>query len=273
MIKQTFPKSILIFGCGNMGGAMLRGWVAAGVDPRIFSVVDPVAINLPDGVAIYRDAAKVERRFDHVILGIKPQMLDELAPDIGRLLSQQALLVSILAGTMIESLSRYFDDAKIVRLMPNLAACIGKSPLGLWSPTLDSNDKATVEHLFMPLGQPVWLKNETQMDAVTALAGSGPAFVFRFIDALAKAGCDLGLDPDQSAQLALMMVHGSACLAANADISPAELAARVTSPGGTTAAGLAEMDRDDAIANLMLATLHAAAKRGAELAFITNKEG
>lgn len=266
IINDDFPKSILLFGCGNMAGAMLRGWIKAGVSADRFTVVDPVAINLPEGVTVHRDGAKVDAQFNHLLLGIKPQMLGDLAGDIDRLLSEHANIVSILAGTRCETLQKYFPDACVIRLMPNLAASIGKSPLGLWSHGIDDDKKSGIEAWFGPLGSPVWLANEGQMDAVTALAGSGPAFVYRFIDALAKAGAELGLAPAQSAELALSMVEGAALLAAQASENPTELATRVTSPGGTTAAGLAILDEGQAMEKLILATLSAASDRGAELA-------
>jgi pyrroline-5-carboxylate reductase len=264
MANADFPSKMLIFGCGNMGGAMVRGWIASGIDPARFVVVDPFAVSLPNGVAHFENAKDVPYTFDTLLLGIKPQLLGELASQILPLLDNGAMLISILAGAQDKTLANHFPDAKIVRLMPNLAAAIGKSPLGLWSDDLDQGGKAGLETWLAPLGTPVWLNDETQMDAVTALAGSGPAFVYRFIDALGVAGAALGLEPKVAAQLALAMVEGSALLAAGAGESPAELAARVTSPGGTTAAGLSELDKG--ITALIENTLRAASKRGAELA-------
>jgi pyrroline-5-carboxylate reductase len=264
-MADNFPH-ILIFGCGNMGGAMLRGWLAAGVAPERFTVVDPVASDLPKGVMLHRSVADLDRTFDAVLLGIKPQMLAVLAPEVASKLASGALLISILAGSPTNALSSYFPDARVVRLMPNLAAAIGKSPLGLFSAQSDYAVRAEVEAMLSALGAPVWLDEEAHMDAVTALAGSGPAFVYRFIDALAQGGVAAGLAPDVAAKLALSMVEGAALLAARSDESPAQLAARVTSPGGTTAAGLAVLDKDAALQKLVEATLCAARDRGAELA-------
>ena len=257
---------ILIFGCGNMGGAMLRGWIAGGNEPSRFVVVDPVASGLPDGVAVHRSVSDIAQTFDTVLLGIKPQLIGELVSDIMPLLNPDALVISILAGTEAGTLSGHFPTAKIVRLMPNLAAAIGKSPLGIWSSHLDQTERNDLEDMLAPLGTPVWLTEERHMNAVTALAGSGPAFVFRIIDALAKGGADLGLPAATASQLALVMVEGAAQLAAQSGESPNALAARVTSPGGTTAAGLAVLDKADSLANLLETTLRAAAERGAELA-------
>ena len=261
-----FPSQILLFGCGNMGGAMLRGWIAGGVAADNFTVVDPRATDLPTGVRLCRSASEVSEQFDIVILGIKPQMLAELADEISGLVAPNAMLVSILAGAETLTLSRYFPDARIIRLMPNLAAAIGKSPLGLYSSELSDDGKQVIDSILAPLGTGVWLSDEAQMNAVTALAGSGPAFVYRFIDTLAKGGVELGLSPEISARLGLSMVEGAALLAAEARESPSELAAKVTSPGGTTAAGLGVLDTDDALARLVSATLRAASERGAELA-------
>jgi pyrroline-5-carboxylate reductase len=259
-------SQILIFGCGNMGGAMLRGWIAGGVEPSRFVVIDPVASELPQGVTVHRSASDVTARFDTVLLGIKPQMIGALAPEIAALLNPDALLISILAGTEAVTLSGHFPTAKIVRLMPNLAAAISKSPLGLWSSHLDEPNRNELEKMLAPLGTPVWLTSEDQMNVVTALAGSGPAFVYRFIDALAAGGANLGLTPATAAQLALAMVEGAALLAAQSSETPAQLAARVTSPGGTTAAGLGVLDEADRMISLVEATLRAASERGAELA-------
>lgn len=264
-MADNFPN-ILIFGCGNMGGAMLRGWLAAGVAPQHFTAIDPVASNLPEGVALHRSAAKLDRKFDVMLLGIKPQMLAALAPEIAPLLAPGAILISILAGSPSSALSAHFPDACIVRLMPNLAVAIGKSPLGLFSSNADEDVCAEIETMLSPLGTPIWLTDEAQMDAVTALAGSGPAFVYRFVDALAQGGVAAGLAPEIAARLALSMVEGAALLASASSESPVQLAARVTSPGGTTAAGLAVLDKDAALQNLIEETLCAARDRGAELA-------
>jgi pyrroline-5-carboxylate reductase len=264
-MTNQFPKALLIYGCGNMGGAMLSGWITAGIDPAQFTVVDPFAKELPIGVRHCANTADLDAHFDVVVLCIKPQMLPELAGDIASCVSSGATVISLLAGIESQSLTACFPGRKIIRLMPNLAAAIGKSPLGLWSSDLSDDEKATVTAWLAPLGAPVWLSAEGQMNAVTALAGSGPAFVYRFLDALGAGGAALGLDPAVSAQLALNMVEGAALLAANATDSPAELAKKVTSPGGTTAAGLAELDADAALTQLIEATLRAARDRGIEL--------
>lgn len=257
--------TILILGCGNMGGAMLAGWLAAGYDPALFTVVDPFLADVPPGVRLLRQVP--QERFDFIVLGVKPQVVDEAAEALRDVTGADTILVSILAGTEIASLAARLPGLRaIVRVMPNLSASIGKSPMGVCALSLDADARARIEMLLAPLGTAEWLADEGQLDAVTALAGSGPAFVYRFIDALAAGGAQLGLDPDQSRRLAVAMVEGAARLAASTDLPPDELARRVTSPGGTTAAGLAVLDRDEALVGLIAATLRAARDRGAEMA-------
>jgi len=262
----AIPSKICIFGCGNMGSAMLRGWIAGGIAPDRFHVIDPTAQGLPDGVILSRSAQELDVNFDVFVLGIKPQMLASLAPDIGKLLAPQAILLSILAGIRTDSLAAHFPSTQILRVMPNLAASLGKSPLGIFSPADSAVSRADIAALLAPLGTPVWIEDENHMDAVTALAGSGPAFVYRFINALTEGGVATGLPKDVAALLAVSMTEGAAMLAATSTETPETLAARVTSPGGTTAAGLAVLDDEDALNRLVAETLEAARDRGAELA-------
>lgn len=256
-------KTILIFGCGNMGGAMLAGWLASDLPLRI-TVVDPALHEVPPEVRLLRQVPA--EAFDAVLLGVKPQVLGEVAPMLAPVLTSNTVLLSVLAGAELVSLAGHFPvNGGLVRVMPNLAAAIGKAPIGLFG-ELGAGVRDAVTALMAPLGTPEWLSREADLDAVTALAGSGPAFVYRFIDALAAGGADLGLDPAQAQRLAVSMVEGAAALAAAAGEEPSELARRVTSPGGTTAAGLAVLDADSALQRLVAATLKAAADRGAELA-------
>ncbi len=188
MTNASFPDNFLIFGCGNMGGAMLRGWIASGIAPERFTVIDPAAKNLPQGVRYSPGAASVEGRFNAVLLGIKPQLLTQLAGELAPLLAPDAVLISILAGAQCNSIAQAFPGTNVVRLMPNLAAELGKSPLGLYSSAMSNAEKRALETWLAPLGLPIWLDDETKMDAVTALVGSGPAFVFRFIEATWRSG-------------------------------------------------------------------------------------
>lgn len=262
--------SILILGCGNMGGAMLTGWLAAGFDPGRFTVVDPYLPQVPAGVRLLRTVPP--GRFDVILLGVKPQVLDEAAPMLASAADGDTLVLSILAGVELASLSARLPQAgTLVRLMPNLSASIGRSPMGLFGQGLDGAMVDRIDALLRPLGTVEWLAAEAQIDAVTALAGSGPAFVYRFIDALGKGGAEVGLDPAQARRLAVAMVEGAAILAAATPDTPEELARKVTSPGGTTAAGLAVLDTDQTLDRLVGATLRAARDRGRELAEAARK--
>lgn len=261
---MTDIQSIVIVGCGNMGGAMLHGWLAGGFPADSITVVDPVLGSVPAGVTLLREPP--QGAFDLLLLGIKPQMLDQVAPTIRHLAGAGTTVLSILAGVELTSLARHFPDAgACVRLMPNLAASLGKSPLALAGAQVDGGRKAALDAVLSPLGAVEWL-DEAQFDLVTALAGSGPAFVYRFIDALAAGAAELGMDRAMAERMALAMVDGAVALAAAADVSPGELARRVASPGGTTEAGLKALDADAAMARLMEATLRAARDRGAEMA-------
>ena len=256
-------KNILLIGCGNMGGAMLAGWLASGMDPAGFTVVDPVLAEAPTGVTLLR--AMPDRHFDAVLLGVKPQLLGEVAPAVVSLAGPETIVLSILAGVELASLAARFPIAKgLVRIMPNLAAAIGKSPIALAQHGLGEADILQITALMGPLGTPEWF-DESQFDAVTALAGSGPAFVYRFIDALAEGAAALGLPPEQAQRLALAMVEGAGALASASEHAPGELARRVASPGGTTEAGLKALDAEAALAHLVAATLKAAADRSAEM--------
>ncbi len=257
--------SILLLGCGTMGGAMLAGWLAGGLAPARFTVVDPYLADAPAGVELLRELP--QRRFDAILLGVKPQLLDDVAPALTALAGAETVVLSILAGVELASLSARFPAARaIVRIMPNLAAAIGKSPVALFDCGLDDAGRAAVTALMDPLGAPEWLAAESEFDLVTALAGSGPGFVYRFIDALAAGATALGLDPDQAQRMAVATVEGAAQLAAASPHSPAELARRVASPGGSTQKGLDVLDEGGVLLALVQNTLLAARDRNAEMA-------
>ncbi len=247
---------------------MLAGWLRGGLEASRFTVVDPMMAQAPNGVRLLRDLSEDGGApFDAILLGVKPQMLDAVAPQLAPLVGSGTVLLSILAGVELASLAARFPQAgALVRIMPNLAAAIGKSPMGLAGHGLDAAGQARVTALLAPLGTPEWLASEGLLNAVTALGGSGPAFVYRFIDALTQGGAEIGLPADQALRLALATVEGAAALAAASEHSPAELARRVASPGGTTEAGLKVLDERGAIARLIAATLTAARDRSVEMA-------
>ncbi|MEO1731908.1 MAG: pyrroline-5-carboxylate reductase dimerization domain-containing protein [Pseudomonadota bacterium] len=261
-------ERLLIIGYGNMSGAMLAGWLAAGEDPARFSILNRSPKPVPEGVRAFTDLAEAQAESTHdaVLLGFKPQQLDELAPVFIRLAGEGVAVHSLLAGLSLDQLRKAFPSAKAhVRVMPNLASRINKSPVILAHDGLSEGDQAAVGALYEELGTAVWLEDESNYDLLTALAGSGPGFVYRFIDALAIAAERLGAAPEHAQSLAKAMVDGASSLAAASDISPGELANRVASPKGMTREGLDVLDSNEALVALLTATLDATAKRGAEL--------
>jgi len=257
---------LLMVGAGNMGGAMLRRWLDAGMDPAAVTVVSPSGRTLPVGVAVVPAIpSAIDASFDAIMLGLKPQQLETLRDGP---LAEHAprYLISILAGVEAASLAPLCAADVVVRAMPNLPVAIGQGVVALHAANADEAARAELTTVMRPLGLVEWIADENRFDDVTALAGCGPGFVFRFADALAQAGAALGLPADQAARLALATLNGSAQLAAGETASPAVLADRVASPGGSTRQGLNVLDRPDGLVALLTETLTAAAKRNRDMA-------
>jgi pyrroline-5-carboxylate reductase len=263
---SSFPAGPLwLIGCGNMGGAMLRRWIATGLDPASVTVITRSGRGAPDGVrslTMLPDEAAPAT----LMLALKPQQIDAAQALMAPLQGTPKLLLSILAGVDHAALTQRFAADTIVRAMPNLPVAIGKGVTSLYTVGASSDAIAAAEAFAAPLGHYEWIADEAHFDAVTALAGSGPGFVFRFADALAKAGAALGLPADQAMRLAIATLEGSAIMSAEADVSPAVLADRVASPGGSTRAGLNVLDDNDALVTLLTKTLAASERRNAEMA-------
>jgi pyrroline-5-carboxylate reductase len=267
MTTLSHQGPLWLIGAGNMGGAMLRGWLAAGLDPAQVVVIDPNPANLPEGVSAFPAPPPDGAAPATVLLAVKPQLLDAVAPTLAPILEPETLLVSILAGVEIASLrARFPAPGSVLRVMPNTPVAVGKGVMALYGDGLDEDASDRAADLMAPLGLVEWISDESLFDAVTAVSGCGPAFLFRFIEALGEAGAALGLPADQSARLALATVEGSALLAAAAGEPPATLADRVASPGGSTREGLNVLDEGEALKTLLRATLAAAARRNAEMA-------
>lgn len=262
-LAGRFPGSLWLIGCGNMGGAMLRGWIAEGADPASITVIDPFSPDVPNGVTVLTEPPEGAPQV--LVLAVKPQQLGNLP----RLSAD--VLISILAGVEEATLAARFDAGAIVRAMPNLPVSVGKGVVALHGADLSTQAYASAEALMAPFGLVEWIGEEKLFDAVTALSGSGPGFVYRFIEALAEAGTALGLPADQAERFAIATVEGAAALADGAGEPPAMLAERVASPGGTTRAGLDVLDQGDALKRLVHQTLSAAASRSAELAAAARK--
>jgi pyrroline-5-carboxylate reductase len=256
--------NLLLVGCGNMAGAMLEGWLASGMAAERFNVFDPYVADLPAGI-VRLEAMPSAGAYDAILLGVKPQLLAEVALAVEPLAGPGASVLSLLAGVELATLAVRFPRAGgLVRVMPNLAVAIGKAPIGLATAGMHEDGRAAVAALMEPLGSPEWIE-EADFDLFTALAGSGPAFVYRFIAALAAGAAQLGLEPKQAARIATAMVEGAAALAAASPHDAGTLADKVASPGGTTRAGLDVLDHQDALGELALRTLRAARDRSAEM--------
>lgn len=242
---------------------MLRGWLAAGLDPASVTVITRSGRGAPEGIRSLT-ALPVDETPATLMLGFKPQQLDDVAPSLAGL--RPRLLLSILAGVEVAALADRFAADAIVRMMPNLPVAIGQGVTALHTPSADVDVRAAAEAFATPLGHVEWVEDEGRFDSVTALAGCGPGFVFRYIDAMAQAGVALGLDADQARRLAIATVAGASATAAGADVSPATLADRVASPGGSTRQGLNVLDDGDALVRLMTDTLAASDRRNREMA-------
>ena len=266
MATPTLPGPLWLIGCGNMAGAMLERWLGEGIDRAQVTVIRPSGRPVGEGVRVLTSLPEGEAPA-LVLLGVKPQKLAEVAPGLSPALTPETILVSILAGVEQATLRARFPAPRtIVRAMPNTPVRLGKGVVDLYTDSEDQAARQLVAGLMRPLGHAEWFADEAIFALAGHLTGAGPAFLFRFIDALAAAAEALGLPPDQAARLAPAMVEGAAALAAASPESPAELARRVASPGGTTEAGLRMLDADGALRELVLRTLDASRRRGLELA-------
>jgi pyrroline-5-carboxylate reductase len=265
-VIAAFPTRLWLIGCGNMGGAMLRRWIDSGaVSADAVDVVNRHDRTLPPGVRQARTLPDGPLP-DMVMLAMKPQQIDEIVTAHGERIAGVPMLVSILAGVEEATLAERFPGPAIVRAMPNLPVELGKGVVALHARAAAQSVRESVGALMAPLGLVEWIDDEAMYGAVGTLEGCGPAFLFRFIDALAKAGEALGMPTEQAARLALATVDGAAAMAAQSDASPATLADRVASPGGSTRQGLNVLDRDAALVTLLTETLKAAEARGREMA-------
>ncbi|SMQ61611.1 pyrroline-5-carboxylate reductase [Altererythrobacter xiamenensis] len=263
---------ILVYGYGKMASAMVEGWLRAGMDPARIIAFNPREKEVAEGVTLTTEVP--ERHFDAVLLGFKPHMLGDIAPEMQPCIGPETVVLSILAGLELDTIASAFPEAGgWVRFMPNLAVALGKSPNLLAARGLSDGQREDVTRLADMLGSAEWLGGEEHFDLATALSGSGPAFVYRFIDALSAAGQQLGLEQGLSDRLALGMVEGAVSLAAEAPYSPGELADRVASPGGMTREGMNVLDDDKALEKLLVSMLKATADKGSELAAKARGEG
>jgi pyrroline-5-carboxylate reductase len=265
-------RTILLVGCGKMGSALLRGWLKGGVAER-FLVVEPAGV--PPGfagaakLAWHREAGTLPKEAapDAVVFAVKPQTLDAVLPDYRRWVGPATVFMSIVAGKTMAGIARHLGPAALVRTMPNLPAAIGRGfTVACANPRVSAEQRRLCDRLIAAIGESAWVDDEGLLDAVTAVSGSGPAYVFLLIEALAQAGEREGLSPDLAMRLARTTVAGAGELAHLAEESPAQLRENVTSPGGTTRAALDVLLAEDGLEALIARAVAAAAARSRVLA-------
>jgi len=263
-LDRIAQSGIVLLGCGKMGGAMLAGWLARGVPPTSVYVIDPAPSDWLRGTGVHLNV-DLPPAPAVAIVAVKPQMMGDALPALQALGNARTLFISIAAGTPLAKFAEALgDQTPIIRAMPNTPAAVGAGISALIGNALVSaQDMALAEALLAAVGQTVRLEDEAQMDAVTGLSGSGPAYVFHMIEAMARAGESQGLSADLAMQLARATVIGAGQLAAGSDDSAAQLRINVTSPKGTTAAALDVLMQD--LTPLMTRAIAAATERSREL--------
>jgi pyrroline-5-carboxylate reductase len=269
---DTAPGTLVLVGCGKMGSALLSGWIASGAAAR-FIVVEPAGSPAgfagATGVSWHQTPEELpdEPAPDAVIFAVKPQVIDAVVPGYRRWARPDTLFVSIVAGKTIAGITRHLGPAALVRTMPNTPAAIGRGiTVACANARVTQVQRRLCDKLLAAAGESAWVEDEALLDAVTAVSGSGPAYVFLLIEALAQAAKAVGLSSDLALRLARATVAGSGELARLSDESPAQLRENVTSPGGTTRAALDVLMAGDGLVPLIERAVAAAAARSRELA-------
>ena len=267
--SSPFADAIAFIGGGNMASAIIGGLLKQGLAASQIQIVEPWAEQRSKLKADFGITAQAAPDADLgsaglVVWAVKPQTFREAAQQAGPH-TRQALHLSVAAGIRSDSMAVWLDTQRIVRAMPNTPALVGQGMTALFArPAVSAADRLAIERVIEPTGELLWLDQEAQLDAVTALSGSGPAYVFYFIEAMVQAGVDMGLSREQAHTLAVATFVGASELARASDEPPEILRARVTSKGGTTYAALSSMEQDDVKKHFMRA-MHAARQRAAEL--------
>jgi len=271
---MTVSGSLLLVGCGKMGGAMLRGWLQRGVRGGDVAVVEPNAAPIRDlaahGVRLIDDAAKVPLDFSPavVVIAVKPQMTDAALPGYRRFARPETVFLSIAAGRTIAYFERHFGaTAAIVRSMPNTPAAVGRGiTVACPNSKVTPSQRALCDELLAAVGEVAWIADEGMLDAVTAVSGGGPAYVFLLIECLAEAAAAAGLPADLAMRLARVTVSGAGELARQSPEPAAVLRQNVTSPAGTTLEALKILMAPDGLQPLLTKAIAAATRRSRELA-------
>lgn len=259
--------SILLIGCGNMGRALLGGWEKQKTFSEL-AIVDPhVPDELKKKYTAYADISEVKRDFDAVILAIKPQSFGDVLPFLKPLVLPETFFLSIAAGKSLDTIMAYTgEESAVIRAMPNTPALIGQG-MSVCVPNANVTDvqRSIVSDLLSAVGDVVWIEDERHMHAVTALSGSGPAYVYALTEAMQRAGVALGLSPELADRLARKTAQGAAALAESSEESLEQLRRNVTSPGGTTEAALHVLLGENGLDSLLKRALAAASQRSEEL--------
>ncbi len=261
---------VVLIGAGKMGSALLEGWIRLGVDPARIAIIEPqpaasVAMLVAHGLRINPDATSL--RPDAIVIAVKPQIAPQIMPDIAALMAPSTVAISIMAGRTVAFLGGALPEgAAIVRAMPNTPAAIGRGITVAVPHSVSPPQRRLADALLAATGAVEWIDDEALMDAVTAVSGSGPAYVFLLAECLARAGHKAGLPANLAARLARATVAGSGELLYRSSADAAVLRQNVTSPGGTTAAALDVLMGADGLERLMERAIAAATKRGRELA-------
>ena len=264
---SLFQQGLVLFGCGKMGSAMLAGWLANGLNPASVYVVDPYPSDWLNAQDVNVNEPLPEKPA-LVLIAVKPQMMQDALPALQAMGGAETVFLSVAAGITINTYEDILGaDTPILRAMPNTPAAIGQGITALIGNACATKQHVNLAHaLLSTIGDVVDLQTEAQMDAVTGVSGSGPAYVFYMIDALAKAGTAQGLSPDLAMQLAKSTVAGAGALAKTATETPEQLRINVTSPNGTTQAGLEVlMDASTGLTPLIESTVAAATLRSKDL--------
>ena len=269
--SAQYAKNLVLIGAGKMGGALLEGWIGLGVDPAFITVIEPqptaaIAALSARGVRINPDPASI--RPDAIVIAVKPQIAPDIMPNVAALTQPSTVVVSIMAGRTIAFLAGALPhNAAVVRAMPNTPAAIGRGiTVAVPNSEVSPAQRQLADALLRATGAVEWIEDETLMDAVTAVSGSGPAYVFLLTESLARAGKKAGLPAELAQQLARATVAGSGELLHRSSVDAAVLRQNVTSPGGTTAAALEVLMAADGLDLLMERAVAAATRRGRELA-------
>jgi pyrroline-5-carboxylate reductase len=263
--------TILLAGAGKMGGALLEGWLALGLAPRNIVVIEPAPAGhltaLADrGVRLNPPRDRIGE-VAAVMVAVKPQVAPEVMPALAPLVGAATVVVSIMAGRTLQFLEAALPGAAVIRAMPNTPAAIGRGiTVAVANARVSREQRGLVHTLLSTVGAVEWAPDEALMDAVTALSGSGPAYVFLLAEAMARAGVAAGLPPALAETLARATVAGSGELLHRSPLDAATLRQHVTSPGGTTAAALDVLMAQDGLEPLMTKAIAAATKRSRDLA-------